>query len=66
MVWEERPQRLEARVDALHTTSLVAVGDLTTDSFLLLLLAVGRTPTLEKKHTRNTQNLNNKLLQTAR
>ena len=42
MVRKERAKGLESRIDALHSPSLVAVGDLTADAFVLLLLTVGR------------------------
>lgn len=35
-MWDERFERLESSVDALHAPPLVAVGDLTADSPLLV------------------------------
>ena len=35
-LWQESPERLEASIDALHATSLIAVGDLPSDALLLL------------------------------
>lgn len=40
-VWQQRLQGLEAGIDALHATPLVAVGDLTADSPLLVLSRLG-------------------------
>jgi len=39
---QQSPKRLESSVDALHTTSLVAVGDLSPYSLLLLHVAARR------------------------
>jgi len=39
---QQRPQRLESSVDALHPTSLVAVGDFSPHSLLLLHVAARR------------------------
>ena len=49
MVRQERPQTLESRVDALHATTLVRVGDLATD--LLLLGQVHKAATQEGRHS---------------
>lgn len=42
MMWQQRSQGLESGIDALHTASLVAVGDFSPHSLLLLHVAARR------------------------